>query len=43
VRAGDAAAEAKLQPELVRLVKSEDAAIGMQAFLTRTDARFIGK
>jgi enoyl-CoA hydratase len=43
VRNGDAAAEADLQPQLARLVKTEDAAIGMQAFLSRTDARFIGK
>jgi len=42
-RAGDAAAEAALQPELVRLVASEDAAIGMQAFLTRTPAEFLGR
>jgi len=43
VRDGDAAAEAALQPELVRLVRSEDARIGMEAFLTRTPAQFIGK
>ena len=43
IQDGDAAAEADLQPQLARLVKTEDAAIGMQAFLTRTDARFIGK
>jgi enoyl-CoA hydratase len=43
VRDGDAAAEAELQPALVRLVSSEDAAIGMQAFLTRTEARFVGR
>jgi enoyl-CoA hydratase len=35
VRAGDAAAEAALQPELVRLAASEDARIGMEAFVTR--------
>jgi len=27
----------------VRLVASEDAAIGMQAFLTRTPAEFLGR
>ena len=43
VRDGDAAAEAELQPALVRLVPSEDAAIGMQAFLTRTEAQFVGR
>jgi enoyl-CoA hydratase/carnithine racemase len=43
VREGDAAAEAALQPELVRLVASEDAAIGMTAFATRTTAEFVGR
>ena len=43
VRDGDTAAEARLQPELVRLVATEDANIGMTAFLTRTTARFVGK
>ena len=43
VRDGDAAAEAALQPELVRLAVSKDAAIGMQAFLAREPAVFIGK
>lgn len=43
VREGDAAAEARLQPELVRLAASEDARIGMEAFLTRTPARFVGR
>ena len=33
---GDAAAEAGLQPELVRLAASEDARIGMEAFVSRT-------
>ena len=42
LRSGDAAATA-LQPELVRLVQSEDAAIGMTAFLTRTTAEFVGR
>ena len=36
-------AEAQLQPELAKLVQSEDAAIGIQAFLSRTEAKFIGK
>lgn len=43
VREGDAAAEAALQPDLVRLVHSEDARIGMEAFLTRTPAEFVGR
>jgi enoyl-CoA hydratase len=43
VRQGDAAAEAALQPELVALAQSKDAQIGMQAFMTRTTASFIGK
>ncbi|MET0991689.1 MAG: crotonase/enoyl-CoA hydratase family protein [Lacisediminihabitans sp.] len=43
VRDGDAAAEAGLQPELVRLASSEDAAIGMTAFATRTAAEFVGR
>jgi enoyl-CoA hydratase/carnithine racemase len=43
VRDGDAAAENMLQPELVRLSQTEDAAIGMNAFVTRTDATFVGR
>jgi enoyl-CoA hydratase/carnithine racemase len=43
VRDGDAAAEAALQPELVRLAMSRDARIGMEAFLTRTPAEFVGE
>jgi enoyl-CoA hydratase len=43
LRDGDAAAAAALQPELVRLVQSEDAAIGMTAFITRTTAEFVGR
>jgi enoyl-CoA hydratase/carnithine racemase len=43
VRDGDAAAEAALQPELVRLARTRDAQIGMEAFLTRTPAQFIGE
>lgn len=43
VRAGDEAAENTLQPELVRLAASEDAAIGMRAFMTRTPAQFVGR
>jgi len=43
IREGDAAAAAALQPELVRLVQSEDAAIGMTAFVTRTTAEFVGR
>jgi enoyl-CoA hydratase len=43
VRDGDAAAEAALQPNLVRLVRSEDARIGMGAFVSRTPAEFVGR
>jgi enoyl-CoA hydratase/carnithine racemase len=43
VRESDAAAEAALQPELVRLAATEDSAIGMQAFVTRKPAEFIGR
>ena len=43
VREGDSAAEAGLQPTLVRLAGSEDARIGMQAFLSRTPAEFVGR
>jgi enoyl-CoA hydratase len=43
IREGDAAAEAQLQPELMRLVATEDSKIGMRAFLSRTVASFIGK
>lgn len=43
VRDGDSAAEAELQPELVRLASSEDARIGMEAFITRTPATFVGR
>ena len=43
VRDGDAAAEAALQAQLVRLAASEDATIGMTAFLQRTDAEFLGR
>lgn len=37
------AAAAALQPALVRLVQSEDARIGMEAFFTRTEAKFVGR
>ena len=43
VRNGDAAAEVQLQPELAKLVASEDARIGMEAFLTRQPATFLGR
>jgi enoyl-CoA hydratase/carnithine racemase len=43
VRDGDAAAEAGLQPALARLAASEDARIGMEAFLTRQPAEFVGR
>jgi hypothetical protein len=43
IRTGDAAAEAQLQPELVRLAASEDARTGLEAFLSRTAAKFSGR
>ena len=43
LRDGDAAAEAALQPDLVRLVTTEDARIGMEAFVSRQPAVFIGR
>ncbi|WP_277959268.1 crotonase/enoyl-CoA hydratase family protein [Frigoribacterium faeni] len=43
VREGDAAAEARLQPELVRLLASDDARIGFEAFVSRTAAEFTGR
>ena len=43
VRENDEVAEKALQPDLVRLAASEDARIGMEAFLTRQPADFIGK
>jgi enoyl-CoA hydratase len=43
IREGDQAAEAQLQPELVRLMQTEDVALGMRAFLSRTEAKFVGR
>lgn len=43
IRDGDAAAEDAMQPALVRLASSEDARIGMQAFLSRSTAEFVGR
>jgi enoyl-CoA hydratase/carnithine racemase len=43
LREGDAAAEAQLQPELVRLVGTRDSRIGMQSFLSRSEAQFLGR
>ncbi len=43
IREGDAAAEADLVPTVQKLFTSEDAALGVQAFLTRTQAEFIGR
>jgi enoyl-CoA hydratase/carnithine racemase len=43
IRNGDAAAEAGLQPSLVRLIGTEDARRGMEAFATRTTAEFVGR
>jgi enoyl-CoA hydratase/carnithine racemase len=41
-REGESAAEAALQPALVALSRSDDAAIGIQAFMTRTEPEFTG-
>ena len=43
LREGDTAATAQLGPELSRLAASADARIGMEAFLARTEASFIGR
>lgn len=43
IRDGDAAAEAELQPALVRLAATEDARLGIESFVTRQPAKFIGK
>lgn len=43
VRDGVGAAERRLPAELARLVQTEDARIGMQAFLTRTEPEFVGR
>lgn len=42
IREGDAAAESELQPALARLAATEDARIGMEAFLRREEAEFVG-
>ena len=41
--AGEAAAAAELQPQLLRLLATEDAGIGMRAFLERKPAEFRGR
>ena len=43
VRESDAAAERELQSGLVRLARSEDARLGMEAFLSRQRVRFVGR
>lgn len=43
IRDGDARAEQQLQPELVRLATSEDAAEGMRAFVARDTPNFRGR
>lgn len=43
IRAGDAAAEADLVPAVQQLFASEDAAIGVRAFLSRSTAEFVGR
>lgn len=42
-REGEAVAQAELQAELVRLAATEDARIGMESFLTKTTAEFVGR
>lgn len=43
IRSGDARAEQQLQPELVRLAATEDAAEGMRAFVARDTPEFRGR
>jgi enoyl-CoA hydratase len=43
IRDSDARAEQQLQPELVRLASSEDAAEGMRAFVARDEPKFRGR
>ena len=43
VRDGDAAAEAALHPALAELARSVDARIGMEAFVARSIAEFVGR
>ncbi|MEO6827256.1 MAG: crotonase/enoyl-CoA hydratase family protein [Microbacteriaceae bacterium] len=42
-RAGEDQARALLQPELVRLLGTEDSRIGMRAYLSRSDPQFLGR
>ncbi|MEU2252447.1 crotonase/enoyl-CoA hydratase family protein [Nocardia xishanensis] len=42
-REGEAVAEAELVPTVQKLFTTEDAAIGIQAFLTRTTAEYVGR
>ncbi|OHT86975.1 crotonase/enoyl-CoA hydratase family protein [Mycobacteroides saopaulense] len=43
VREGEAKAETQLVPTIRELFTTEDAALGVQAFLTRTTAEFVGR
>ncbi|MGH3724246.1 MAG: crotonase/enoyl-CoA hydratase family protein [Mycobacterium sp.] len=43
VRDGEVAAEAQLVPTVRELFTTEDAALGVQAFLSRTTAEFVGR
>ena len=43
VAEGEQAAAAKLPGELVRLMQSEDARIGVEAFMTRSTPQFVGR
>jgi enoyl-CoA hydratase len=43
LREGEEAAEAELVPNVMELFGSEDARIGMESFLTRQPAQFVGR
>jgi enoyl-CoA hydratase len=42
-RAGAEAAEHELEPTIRHVLASDDARIGIEAFLTRTKARYLGR
>jgi hypothetical protein len=42
-REGEAAAEIELLPTLLRLFASEDGRIGLECFINRTTAEFVGR
>lgn len=43
VEQGEGAAAARLPGELVRLMQTEDARIGLEAFISRTEPQFVGR